>query len=681
MHHRSHAQKEQGAALIMTAGFMLLAVLCLSLVVDTGRLYVEKRNLQRIADVAALEVASRRGCASGNAQAYAVTAATRNNFNIDDKQTIIASCGSISVAENSIRVFNPDGSTGSTDGVQITASKKVPASLIVGGIFGNIINLSASATAINSAPTVAFRIGSKLLTTNPSAPIMSLLKLVGVNLDNTVVASYGGLADVKITPSGLLKALGIPVSADISVGDLNELLAVNKLGVGPILNAIVTVAGQDGLLGANVELLSALEAQLGLSDLKVQLGTDPTINDTTGLFALIETAGVSGKSALDVSVDALSLLTATVGVATKSNGVNISLGGNDILTGLDVGVRVIEPQSIGIGSVGTKANNAQVRIHVDVDTNKGLTGILQLLGTTIKLPITIDTIQAVATVDEINCDTSPRTAVIRVDSAVANACIGKIPSSSLWSTKEVCATALQNETFVRLLGINLVGGKVELPVLPSDPEYITLEVGQTKTTGINNLKIGSLVSDLISEVLDLLGNSDFASEPLTNAQATQIADTYLALPELQPTGGGGNFNSSDLNRLQDRLSNDGVNWDRPAFIFTGNMLSQWRNSVNTGCYEGFFRYSPACTRTKLISSLQTDAKPGFLEALLGGLLGDVVKPLVGAVLNPVIELLKVILNGVGNLVANLLSGLVGLDLGRSDVSLDSISCGSPELVI
>lgn len=681
MDFRGHASKEQGAALIMTAGFMLLAVLCISLVLDTGRLFLEKRSLQRIADVAALEVASRRGCSNGNAQAYAITAATRNNFIMDDKQSIIASCGSISVNQNSLRVFNPDGSIGSTDGVQITASKKVPASLVVGGIFGNIINLSASATAINSAPTVVFRIGSKLLSTNPSAPVMSLLKLIGVNLDNTVIASYDGLADVKITPSGLLKALGIPVSADISVGNLNELLAVNKLGIGPILDAIVTVAGQDGLLSANVELLSALEAQLGLSDLQVQLGTDPTVNDTAGLFALIETAGVSGKSALDVSVDALSLLTATIGVATKSNGLNMSLGGNDILTGLDVGIRVIEPQSIGIGSVGTKANNAQVRIHVDVDTNQGLTGILQLLGTTIKLPITIDTIQAVATVDEINCDASPRTAVIRVDSAVANACIGKIPSSSLWSTKEVCATSLQNETFVRLLGINLVRGKVELPVLPSNPEYITLEVGQTKTTNINNLKIGDLVADLISEVLDLLGNSDFASEPLTNEQATQIADTYLALPELQPTGGGGNFNIGDLNKLQDRLNNDGVDWARPAFIFTGNMLSQWRNSVNTGCYAGLFRYDPACARTKLISSLQTDSEPGFLEALLGGLLGGVVKPLVGAVLNPVIELLKVILNGVGDLVSNLLSDLVGLDLGRSDVSLDSISCGSPELVI
>ena len=59
---RTMRHSQRGAAVIMTAGFMLLGVLCLALAVDTGRLYMEKRSLQRIADVIALEVASRRGC-------------------------------------------------------------------------------------------------------------------------------------------------------------------------------------------------------------------------------------------------------------------------------------------------------------------------------------------------------------------------------------------------------------------------------------------------------------------------------------------------------------------------------------------------------------------------------------------------------------------------------------------
>ena len=47
---------QRGAVLFMAVGFMMLAVFSLALVVDTGRLYMAKRNLQRVADMAAIEV-------------------------------------------------------------------------------------------------------------------------------------------------------------------------------------------------------------------------------------------------------------------------------------------------------------------------------------------------------------------------------------------------------------------------------------------------------------------------------------------------------------------------------------------------------------------------------------------------------------------------------------------------
>ena len=77
----STRRTQQGAALIMTAGFMLLAVLCLALEVDTGRLYVEKRKLQRVADMAAIEAMARDGaCNTGTAATYATESAARNSF-------------------------------------------------------------------------------------------------------------------------------------------------------------------------------------------------------------------------------------------------------------------------------------------------------------------------------------------------------------------------------------------------------------------------------------------------------------------------------------------------------------------------------------------------------------------------------------------------------------------------
>lgn len=678
MDYQCHSPKERGAALIMTAGFMLLAVLSLALVVDTGRLYAEKRNLQRIADITALEVASRFGCGNSRAQAIAQEAATRNKFTPSSSQSITARCGFISI-DNNARRFTASAS--SMDAVEIEVSREVVASMIAGGVLANKIRLSVRATAQRSSPTTVFRIGSKLLNTNQSAPLMSLLSLVGVNLSGTTIASYNSLAGIKVTPSGLLKALGIPVAADITAGGLNELLAVSKLSVGDVLDAVVTVAGQDGLLGANIELVNALQAQLGINDLAVQLGTDPSINNTTGLFALIETAGVSGKSALDVGVDALSIVNASLGIATKQQGVNLNLGGNNLLTGLKAGVRIVEPQSIGIGGVGATANNAQLRINVDLNTTQGLTGILALLGTSIKLPLTIDTVQAVATVTSIDCNATPQTASIRVDTAVANACLGRVSPSALWSTKEVCASSLQNETFVRLLGINILQGQVKLPILASTPQTLTLKVGETKTTNINNLAIGTLLKNLLDELLDLLGNSSFATSPLSVVDATSVADSYLGLPALAPTGGGGNYDSGDLTKIQNRLDSDGVNWDRPAFLFTGNMLSQWRSSVTSNCSAGLFRYNPACARTRLISALQTEAAPGFLGFLLDGLLGDLVKPLLASILGPVVSLLSGLLDGIGSLLANLLSNTIGLDLTRSDITLDELSCGSPALVI
>ncbi|WP_152907196.1 pilus assembly protein TadG-related protein, partial [Pseudomonas aeruginosa] len=47
--------RQRGAIGILAATTLLLALICLLLVVDTGRLYLEQRNLQRVADVAALE--------------------------------------------------------------------------------------------------------------------------------------------------------------------------------------------------------------------------------------------------------------------------------------------------------------------------------------------------------------------------------------------------------------------------------------------------------------------------------------------------------------------------------------------------------------------------------------------------------------------------------------------------
>ena len=53
--------RQRGAIGLMAAVTLALALAFTLLVIDSGRLYLEKRNLQRIADMAALEAATRGG--------------------------------------------------------------------------------------------------------------------------------------------------------------------------------------------------------------------------------------------------------------------------------------------------------------------------------------------------------------------------------------------------------------------------------------------------------------------------------------------------------------------------------------------------------------------------------------------------------------------------------------------
>lgn len=91
-----------------------------------------------------------------------------------------------------------------------------------------------------------------------------------------------------------------------------------------------------------------------------------------------------------------------------------------------------------------------------------------------------------------------------------------------------------------------------------------------------------------------------------------------------------------------------------------------------------------CVRTNLASYIQT-APAGFLDGQNGG---GVTTPgnnvscsgLLCALLNPVLAALKPVLNSVGTLLTNTLANLLGLELGRTDVSMQSIQCSSAQLV-
>lgn len=700
--------RQTGSILVNTAIAMSLIVVAL-IGTELGYLFYMKREFQKTADLAALAgaqylpVLSSSDC-SKEAQAARSNAAV----NLPGVSLTKVECGQWSTA--SPKAITVTGTT--PNAVHVSINEAPPS--ILSFFSGNRV-IGVEAIAVRDEPMSVFSVGSNLVNTNPEGALINVLRLVGVDPSINLL-TFRGLAGVNIKPSGLLQALDVNVSTDIGVGELNTLLAARKVSISNVVNAVVSLAGQQGVVNTQV-LLGAIEGLgIDLDALNVQLGSTGSVPETgRGLFAAIQAPTTA--SALNVDVDAMSLLTAAVGVGTKTHAatLDLGLGGVTALTGVsaDAKLRIIEPPSIGIGSIGTTAYNAQVRLYVKISTVAGglVSTLLNLLGTSIDLPIMIDVTNAYAELKSIDCTASPNTATFDVRSSILNACIGNpvigvanpTPAqfeAAVFSTSKICDAGLQNMTLVKLLGLNLLSGKAYVPAL-SQVDPVTVPVGGYADTPPNGLAIADTVATLTSELLKLVlaqPGSDVAIAPLPASIATSAADDYLARAGTLSTG------KYNIDSVVDLLSKDDLTWDRPCGLLTLGtcpMPSKWKEEItpiillNPGCTGSSAAYN-SCVRAKLIDELQTTQGGGLLGTvlgavgnLIGGLLGTngstapgVPKQnLLAGILSPVIELLRPTLNMVGQLISKtVLSDIAGLDIGRSRVALQSLSCKNTKLV-
>ena len=116
----------------MAAGTLALALVFTLLAVDSGRLYLEKRKLQSVADTSALEAAGLRGQCGTNttANAYATQNAARNGFVVGNGSTLAVTCGTLATNALNTRVFSADATK--SDAIRVVASRTVLTSIANG---------------------------------------------------------------------------------------------------------------------------------------------------------------------------------------------------------------------------------------------------------------------------------------------------------------------------------------------------------------------------------------------------------------------------------------------------------------------------------------------------------------------------------------------------------------------
>ncbi|AKC71090.2 hypothetical protein MB84_18865 [Pandoraea oxalativorans] len=671
------AGRQRGSVPIL-AFIFLTVVLILAFSIDAGFAFMKRRGLQRAADMAALAGAQTLpGCANTTSYDTVERANVASNLgNNVTGLTIATSCGTwtspaATATTPGTFVAATSANAASGNAVSVTLTLGVPSFFQLAGTR----TISANAVARKAPAVVTFTVDSGLLALDANNSVLApLLNSVGIS-PALYVGAAQQLVGVNITPKGLLQALGVPVTGDVSVASLSGVAAVKNLTVGTLLSATNTaLVTQNGALSASVTAMNNLInvfANSPVLNLPINLLGSAT---TPGIIANIDAAGVSAANALNANVGISDLITAAVVGGTGNNAVAIPslniLGGT-----VSVVARVISPPQIGVGGVGATATNAQVRLFLTVNSAASsagpLAGILNAAGTTLNLPLVLEVAQSTATVTALQCGATPST-TLQVNSGLVNVCVGAAASGVNVQTNPASCTTLmtQRTNIATLLGLINVGANVNLSLATNSPAPITftgpfpqkvgpigsnvnlsqivsalltglsldVSAGGTSTSGtigtglVNNVPT-ALTGASISTVNSFLSSAAAGLKATTNALGTTLGGVLtLNLPQV--LGGVGGLVTGLVNTL-------------------GGIVSGLLGGV-----------------TDLLCNLSGNANQCRINAVSGSIGSSDISPVLGSVLY---TLLNPLLTPLSNVLNTLLSSL-GITLGMTTVTVDSINC-------
>lgn len=686
--------RQRGSMTVAIVFVVIVGVVLLG-VAQLGYAYYMKREMQKAADLAALSAVQVLGMGAPadctRAQAAGQTAVLANVPSI--LETFVAADVSVECKvwdttradAAGMYVFDP-GSGQVPNALRITITKSLRS--LLPGIAGSD-TVQAISVASLTQPVAVFTVGSRLLRLQKGGLLSQLLATVGATPAQLDILDAAGLATVNITPSGLLEALGLPVSVATGVGTPSQLAALNNLTLGQLLQATLTVMNKAGnTAGASLGLLSnAINVVLNVMpvNLPVKLFGNGGILD-------LNVVGGDVNSALQANINALNVLETALVIANGQNLVNLGL--NVPLLGVQSQVRIVEPPTIGVGGVGTQATSAGIRVYLRANTsNIPLVGPLlaNTLGTKIDLPVIIDVAQSTGTVSKLcQAPLTESQATIDVTSSVANICLGRFPGmasavdnvqANFLSLTNSCQpssfAAIQRYQILNVLNILPLTSRVTLPIFNSTaPVSVTLteppSPNSTATVNATSINLGALASNLADAVVGgILGDLVGTGTPLTPDQRAALATKLV--------GGGGNnagksisqvvndmqWSSTALNQLGQRMSTGGLTGVLGGTLqLVGNILNSLLLAPlsDLTCALAITPDAVRQCRVNAVSSL----------ALSGG-------NQVGGVLSIVVTLLQPLLGMLTTLLQNLLD-MLGLSVGQTDVSLLSVDCGKPRLV-
>lgn len=357
--------RQRGAIGVFGVLVFLLAVLFTAVAIDTARLTLDKRRLQNIADLAALQAMKVAGLCSGvesidldAVKATAQTSAAADGYagNLGTEAGAVL-LGTATADANGVRQFTSTAAA-DADAVQVTATATVLKSIVAGGWFAGNTQLTAVAVA-RRHPWGDLKLGSFLAGVN-SADVVVLNQLFGGLLGSNVnlqLASYQGLAAAQVTIGDLVRG------ANISAGNVQD-----------FLDTRVTIAGLITIILNGLDTSSA--AYQALNQLLPLAGAN---SNTLRIGDLIQVTTSDPNAVAAASVNIAALLSGGIQLANQHRAISIpvtvSLPAG--MSNATLSLYLVEPPVTAAGEPGkdstgtwrTQARTAQLRFAVNVAMN------------------------------------------------------------------------------------------------------------------------------------------------------------------------------------------------------------------------------------------------------------------------------------------------------------------------
>jgi len=415
---QSFARNKRGAISVITALSAMVLIAFTAGAVDFGNVFLRARQLQGMADLAAMAAASDLPHADAAANATAEANDWDAPLTADVKTGIYQPTASIPIDKR----FAAD-TTSSMNAAQVTLKSSADlyfASLLLGR---SSLSLSRTATA-SRAELASFSIGSRLLSLQGGIANSVLSALLGSSV-NLSVMDYNALAGTQVDLFQYSNALKSRLN--LQAASFNQTLST-KMTTSDALSGIADVLNSNGNTSAAHAMQTIADAA---GNQKIEIGNLMDL----GPYGDQDYLNPNGGSG--VTVSALDLATAALGIAQGGHQVQFNLatgvpGLTKVSATLAIGQRPANSPWIAITDKNdVVVSTAQARLWISIQVapaGSALAGVAS-----INVPVIVELASAQAKLAEIDCTGTPsdHSVTLSVQPSIGQAALASLNTSDL----------------------------------------------------------------------------------------------------------------------------------------------------------------------------------------------------------------------------------------------------------